>query len=461
MSSVENVSQIEADIVSLISEIEYRSLPTSTQDRARLLLKDQLALQVGISELPWSRNIYSYGCDQMREGASTIVADGRKVDAPTAAFVNAAYGHGFEYDDAHDGSNSHPGSVAVSTSLAVGEQQDATMEEILTAISVGYEVYARIGNLAAPDLLMTGWHPHAVLGPFGAAAATASLWGLDETQTAHALSIAASHSSGFTEYSSTGGSVKRVHSGMGARSGIESARMAKHGVTGPRKFITGKKGFLSAFIGTTDIGDTNIGQLTDFELDTAWIKPYCCCGCNHAYIDALRAINPDPNDIERMVARIQPETDVIVGTQNENVYEPTDIVEAQYSLPFQLALTTHGYGNAYQTHRRILNGELLNDEDLLETTSKIEMIVEEDLDTPDSSLVGDLEIEFAETSERKFVEHSKGRGDNRLTEEEFQTKFNDLTAPILGKEPAEELATALVSFDLNDPVTELMERTYI
>lgn len=461
MCAVRKGSQIENEIVSLVTNIEYDRLPSRSKDRVRRLVKDQLALQIGISELPWSRSIYSYGHEQEGTGSSTIAADGCKVEAATAAFVNATYGHGFEYDDVHGDSNSHPGSVVVSTSIAVGEAQNATIEEVLTAISIGYEVYARIGKLVAPDLLMEGWHPHAVLGPFGAAAATASLWELDEQQTAHALAIAASHASGFTEYTSTGGSVKRVHSGIGARSGIESARMAKHGVTGPRKFLTGKKGFLSTFVGECDEVEANVGDLAKLELDTSWIKPYCSCGMNHGYVDIIKSIDPDPDKIDKIVARVQPETDVIVGSENENIYEPTDIVEVQYSLPFQVAMAVHDVGNGYQTHRRIINGELLDDENLLETASQVEMIVDEELDTQNSPLVADLEVQFGGTSERQFVEHSKGRVDNPLTEEEFQAKFDDLTVPVLGEEGADQLTTALDSFTLQDPISELMEQTHI
>jgi 2-methylcitrate dehydratase PrpD len=454
-------SKIENEIVSLPTKIEYKDLPSSTKDRARRLLKDQIAVQIGTSDLPWSRNINRYGAEQERAGTSTIAADGRKVDSATAAFVNASYGHGFEYDDAHADSHSHPASIVVSASIAIGEAQEATIEEVLTAMITGYEVYTRIGTMAAPELLTTGWHPHPVLGPFGAAAATASLWNFDEQQTAHALAIAASHASGITEYSSTGGSVKRVHSGMGSRGGIEAARLAKHGVTGPRKFLTGNKGFFSTFVDKDGFSAADVGDLTSFEIDTAWIKPYCTCGGTHGYIDAVKAIDPDPANIDKIVARLQPETDSIVGTQNENAYKPTDIIEVQYSLPFQIALAAHGFGNGYQAHRRIVDGELIDNKDLLETVNKVEMVVDDELDTRNSSAVADVEIEFGDNSEHQFIEHSKGRAENPLTEEEFRAKIDDLTVPVLGEENAEQLAMALDSISLQDSVSELMELTYI
>ena len=57
-----------------------------------------------------------------------------------------------------------------------------------------------------------------------------------------------SHCSGTTEYSSSGGSVKRVHSGIGALNGIRAAELAQAGITGPTHFLTGKKGYFRTFL---------------------------------------------------------------------------------------------------------------------------------------------------------------------------------------------------------------------
>jgi 2-methylcitrate dehydratase PrpD len=129
----------------------------------------------------------------------------------------------------------------IPAALAIGEELGSTLEEVITAIVAGYEIYTRIGVLAAPDLLKRGFHPHAVLSNFGAAAVAAKLRKLDAETTLHSLSIALSHASGTTEYTSTGGSIKRVHAGIGTRNGMLSADMARAGITGPRAFLSGSK----------------------------------------------------------------------------------------------------------------------------------------------------------------------------------------------------------------------------
>ena len=146
----------------------------------------------------------------------------------------------------------------------------------------GYETYVRIGRLGSPDLLNAGWQPHSVLANFGAAAVAAKLYGLDAEQTLHALAIALSHASGTTEYASTGGSIKRVHAGMAVRNGIESAELARAGITGPPRLLTGDRGLYRKFIRKA-VGDE---ARTDFlpgaplMLRKLMFKAYCCCAAN-------------------------------------------------------------------------------------------------------------------------------------------------------------------------------------
>ena len=61
------------------------------------------------------------------------------------------------------------------------------------------------------------------------------LRGFDAETTLHALAIALSHVSGTTEYTSTGGSIKRIHAGIGTRNGMAAADMAQAGISGPAR----------------------------------------------------------------------------------------------------------------------------------------------------------------------------------------------------------------------------------
>lgn len=296
-----NCPPLEQSVVRLIQELTYDHLDDPAHAGINRLMRDQLALQIGISQMPWSRQVLAYATAQQRPGRSRVSGSSLTMSASDAAFINAAYGHGFEYDDAHGPSFSHPGSCVIPAALAIGEELGSTLEEVITALVAGYETYARIGILAAPDLLKRGYHPHAVLSNFGAAAVAAKLRKFDPETTLHALAIALSHASGTTEYTSTGGSIKRVHAGIGTRNGMAAADMAAAGLTGPTSFLTGNKGFFRTFV-LRDAGEgaeTRFGLDQPYEIGTAWLKAYSACYCTHAYIDAVRPLAARPGIFRR------------------------------------------------------------------------------------------------------------------------------------------------------------------
>ncbi|HSV79547.1 MAG TPA: MmgE/PrpD family protein [Ramlibacter sp.] len=275
---------LERAVARFVVNFGWKDIDPAGMQQVKDLLKDQLANQIGASELPWSRQVRK-SC-KPHPGAATIVGESARVEAAEAAYLNATYGHGFEYDDF--AGNAHPGCCVIPTALAVGEEVGATLEQVVVAMVAGYETYVRIGRLGSPDLLNCGWQPHAVLANFRAAAVAANLYGLAEEQTLHALAIALSHAGGTTEYASTGGSIKRAHAGMAVRNGIEAVDLARAGVTGPLRFLTGNRGLYRTFVRKTVTDDAHIDFLPGdpLRIRDVMYKPYCCCAAIHAYIEA-------------------------------------------------------------------------------------------------------------------------------------------------------------------------------
>ncbi|AVH94177.1 MULTISPECIES: MmgE/PrpD family protein [Streptomyces] len=452
---------VEAAAARLVAELDHDSLPPEVVRGARRLLQDQLAVQIGCADLPWSRAVLDLTRSRHVPGGSRVVLTGDMMSAADAAFVNATFGHGFEYDDAHRASSSHPGSCVVSTALAVGEELGATMRDVLLGIVAGYEIYTRIGVLAAPELLERGFHPHAVLSNLGAAAVVAKMRGFDLERTIHALAIATSHCSGTTEYTSSGGSVKRVHAGIGTRNGIRAAEMAEAGITGPLAFLTGSKGFYRTFVGREVAADAADAFSPDapFEIERVWIKPYCCCGINHAYIDGARRFSDRVELIESVELDIQTGGNVIVGTRNVNAYAPQSIENLQYSLPFQFALSLLGRGNGYLTHRAYLDGELdlSSGGEVAELAHRIHITPKPELDARYAGKwVGNITVTYRDGStESLFVESPLGTAENPMPQADLDAKFRDLTVTVMGAEQSEELLRTITEGDNDVPAATL------
>lgn len=449
-SALPHCPPLEQALVRFVQDLRYEDLDAPAHAGVNRLMRDQLALQIGISQMPWSQQLLKYAAAQQRPGASRVAASGLTMSAQDAAFVNGSYGHGFEYDDAHGPSYSHPGSCVIPAALALGEELGATLEEVVTALVAGYEVYTRIGLLAAPDLLQRGFHPHCVLSSFGAAAVAAKLRRLDAETTLHALAIALSHTSGTTEYTSTGGSIKRIHAGIGTKSGMAAAEMARAGITGPRAFLSGNKGFFKTFLqrGPGDGAEARFAPGQPFQVATVWLKAYCACYCTHAYIDALRPFAARRTEIAGVHLKITPHFNVVVGTANANAYTPRNIEHVQFSLPIQAAFALLGLGNGYPVHRDYLAGKV-DMEPVIALARGIRITEEPALEKiHPGKFVADVTVAFQDgSSQHVFVADPIGTDTNPMPGHEQDAKFMELTEGVLGAGRARALLAALRAMD--------------
>lgn len=447
---------LERAVARFVTNFSARDIDATTMASVKGLIKDQFAIQIGASQLPWSRKALAFRRPQ--PGRSTIVGETTSASAADAAYLNASYGHGFEYDDFFD--NGHPGCAVVPTAFAIAEDVGASLEDTIVALVAGYEAYVRIGRLGSPAVLNSGWQSHAIFGGFGAAAVAARLYGLDEEQTFHALAIALSHAGGPTEYASTGGSIKRIHAGICVRNGIESAELARAGITGPLRFLTGNRGLYRMFA-RKDVGDEG---RTLFEPGSANFmpglsyKPYCCCAGTFPFIEAMERFRDRADRIGRVDAKIQTMTDAIVGNRNARVYSPRNIEELQYSLPGQMALSVLGLGNGYKAHRAFLEGrlDLGPDSAAMAMTQKMRLEVDTALDARYPYFVADVTVHFDDgTSEHVFTERAKGSPLKPYTPAEHQAKLDELTEDVVGLDRAHRLFALVDEMRPDRPAAEL------
>lgn len=450
---------LEAAVSRFIVEFGRDDIDSASLHALKALLKDQLALQIGGAQLPWSRDVRRF-LSKPRAGSSTVVTESRLMDAADAAYLNATYGHGFEYDDV--ASNGHPGCCVVPTAIAVGEELGATVGQVVDAMVAGYEVYVRIGRLAAPDLVNAGWHAHAVLANFGAAAVAAKLRGLDADTVLHAMAIALSHASGTTEYTKSGGSIKRAHAGIAVRNGIEAVQLARAGITGPKRYLTGQKGFFHNFI-RRPVAPADAEEAFHKEkplrIQDIWLKAYCCCGAHHPYIDAMNSLGDRVGEVVAVDAIIQGMTKTLGDNPRAQQYGTTNIEELQFSLALQMALAALGKGNGYATHLAFLEGKLkLNEHsDEVNFAKKIRLIHSQALDERyPFNFVGEVVLHYRDgATQNLFMEGAKGMPNNPFTDQEHRAKLDELTHEVMGADRAAELFDAIDRLDPDRPITEL------
>lgn len=435
--------------------LEYDRLPPAVVDKAKELILDQVGLMMGVATLPWSRVIYDYVCDWGECRAEATVAHyGLRTKVENAVFANASFGHGFEMDDLYVYGSSHPGCIVVPTALAMAEREGASGRDMIAAVVAGYEVMGRINSAITPSCALRGFHaPTSVTGPFGAAAAAGRLLGLDDELMLHALSIAGSHAGGVTEYDQGGGSVKRMHAGMAAHGGVRSALLAQKGLTGPGTILEGKHGFIQAFSDEKKLHELTDGLGEDFRVVMGTgIKYYCACGPIHAGIDAMKALLAEHGFAARDIARIT------FGTNRRSVShveaKPTDILAAQFSAAFSLALTVLRGGNGFQDYTE----QTLRDPAILALTDRVDLEIDPEVDKAYPGNRG-ARVTVQLTDGRRLackVDHCKGTPQNPLTKAEFEGKFRSVASAVADAARVERVLQLVGTLERQSGVAELV-----
>ncbi|MGO4147613.1 MmgE/PrpD family protein [Paenarthrobacter sp. YAF11_1] len=119
-------------------------------DWMRLLLLDYLAVTEGgldRESAKAARRSVSSSRIRTNDKPARVLGTERFLSVQDAALVNGITGHGLELDDTFEEASLHPGVVVFSALLAVADDQGHTLDDVLHAATVGYDVMCEIGIL--------------------------------------------------------------------------------------------------------------------------------------------------------------------------------------------------------------------------------------------------------------------------------------------------------------------------
>ena len=321
--------------------LRYEDIPPEVVQRAKDCIIDTVAVVVQGSTLPWSRIVAGYAHRMGAGGRSRILGiDGPAVQAPAAALANGAFAHAFESDNlTKPGAGVHPGGTLLPPGLAVAQERGSGGRALVTAVVAGFEVMYRIGHATKHSNERRGFHAPGTTGPFGAAVAAGHLLGLDAARMTNALGIAGSLAGGLMEFarSGTGAMVKRLHLGRAAESGVLAASLAADGFTGPRSVLEGEAGFLKVFCTEFDVADLTRGLGSDYATMHLCLKRFPVHMTAHTAVQAVLELQAEHKFDGAAVERVTVGGNERMATVN-NIREPSDIMMAQYSIPFCVAL---------------------------------------------------------------------------------------------------------------------------
>ncbi|KAL8590451.1 hypothetical protein ACOMHN_011664 [Nucella lapillus] len=180
------------------------------------------------------------------KGQATLWGSAGQTASPSlAAYLNGISVHSMDFDDTWDPAT-HPSGPVLPAVLALAETMTGdyhpSLADVLVAYNVGIQVQGlllRCSNSAKaiPDR----FHPPAVVGVLGSAAACARLLGGGSVMVRHALAIATSFAG--APMANAGTTTKPLHSGKAARCGLEAALLASQGLQGNPDILDIPSGF--------------------------------------------------------------------------------------------------------------------------------------------------------------------------------------------------------------------------
>lgn len=324
-----------------IAASNFDKLPPKVVKQAKLSILDTIGVSLaGYQLMDFPKQVVGYISGIGGTPEATIISKkGQKYPALNAAFANGACAHALDMDDGHRLAGGHPGAVVVPTAIACAEMCGAGTKDLINGIVVGYEVVIRIASAVNPSSLMRGFHTTGTTGPFGAAAACASIMHLDKEQTVGALGMAGLQGAGLLEvmHDDEAAKVKSISTARAAMSGLFAAVITREGARGPATVLEGEDGFMRAMTDkvNTEMLTRGLGQT--FEILNTYTKFYAACRHVHVSIDAARAICKREKLSPDKIRRIDIETYPVAIKLCSTIHPETPSA-ARFSLPFCVAL---------------------------------------------------------------------------------------------------------------------------
>jgi len=410
-----------AELQAWLSAASYDELPEDVQREAVRCLLDLAGTAAAGSATELSRIARTHAVSQFAPGPNTrgarLLFDGRVASATGAALAG---GMTIDSVDAHDGhplTKGHAGAAILPGLLALVDAGGLEVDrrELLTALVVGYEVALRAG--IALHTTASDYHTSGAWNALGVAAVANRLWGGGERHLREALGIA--------EYHGPRSQMMRCidhptmvkdGSGWGAMTGVSAAELARAGFTGaPAVTVEGD-----------DVAEIWSDLGSRWRILELYFKPYPVCRWAQPAIEAALQVRHDaePSEVDAIEVRTFHEATRLAAA------EPATTEEAQYSLPFPVAVAV-ARGRLAAAD---VDGPTLSDPAVLALSRRVRLVEDAALSRRfPAERLAQVELRLRDGTVRvSDVLPARGMPENPLTDAELSAKFHELVGPVLG-----------------------------
>jgi 2-methylcitrate dehydratase PrpD len=299
-------------------------------------------------------------------GSNTVIGSDLRALPMDAAFANTTLMRAMEMDDVLFPVGVHAALVLLPPALALAERDHRSGKELIVALVAGYDAIGAVCKGIQPWAAQVPRRPTIPFGPFGGAASTAKILGLDVAGTASAVGYAAHSAMGLAE---EGGDWPHYYS-LVARNGMMSALLARAGAVTSPTILEGRYGFYETFFGGVPEGlDDTLAALREHHavLD-ATTKRYPGTGANIVAVELLRDMvrehGLDPARVANVHLTLPTERENFSGGHVRGPFKPW---RAASSVYFQCAIVILDQGRT-----DFARYERPNEPEILDMVSRIE-----------------------------------------------------------------------------------------
>jgi 2-methylcitrate dehydratase len=452
---------ISRQIAEFSVALKYKDLPKNVVEIVKRFLYDAIGCAYGAyntNDVKILRSLYKK-MGGRRE--ATIIGYGDKLPAVNVTLINSLMIRALDFNDIYWKEDpSHPSDL-IPAALAVGEMIDASMEEIITAIVLGYEFEQRLCEFAVPGIRERKWH-HATLTQFVSPIVAGKLLGLSVDQIVNAIGINASHN--YTIGAPTAGKLsmmKNTVDPMAVQSGVLASLMAKEGFVGTEDIFEGKEGFMDCFFGwdpqnkllqpqkmlSKDSSKewkwdlekllSNLGK--SFKIQECSMKAFPTEALTHTHISATLKVVTENNinfdQIESVtVTTIARACDILFDPQK---YNPKTRETADHSLPYCIAAAIVDHKVTTQS----FSEDKINGTQIKSIINKIHGEASEEFEKMfPAKQPSKVVIKTKDGKEfTAYVEYPKGDPREPMTDEELDNKFISLSEALLSSAQQKEI----------------------
>jgi 2-methylcitrate dehydratase PrpD len=342
-----------------------------------------------------------------------------------------------DYSDVNRTLNGHATAAVFPCVLAIAEATGATGEAALRAFIAGVEAAARIGLLLGPGQLELPFHPTAIAGPVGAAAAGAVLLELDAARFATAVGIATTQAAGLADAAGT--MCKPLHAGTAAAAGTLAARLASRGFTAAPAALETEAGFLRGH--TTEVVTGALAASHgQFLILQTLLKEHAACALAHGSIANMHALRQRSPFVAADIAAVRLQI-AASSARVCDIVAPRTGLEAKFSVRTVAAMALLGYDTALPGS---FNDDVACADDVAALRERISVEGRADLDVAESHAAVELRDGrvLAAVADERDADRDPERRRART-----RAKFAALTAPYLTAPEAAALETRIFALE--------------